>query len=249
MIKAAVAVVLLAAPAAADVTLRSPPSIVGATLVDPTRRYDHGVLGDAIEWGGIELQVDPCPAGCFDGGPVYSVTITLPQTRVFEDVAVRWADLDGDNAAEALVVETDIALGASLAVYDLAGIKRAATPFIGQPNRWLAPAGIGDFDGDGRVEIAYVDRPHLVGDLVFVRLVKDQLVEIARAPGFSNHRIGSPTIAGGVRACPGGDQLILASFDWTRAIAISLQGGAVQMTELGPISQPTDLQRHMDCPD
>ncbi len=247
MIRAALALSLCAAPALADVTLRAPPDIIGATLVDPTRRYDHGVLGDAIEWGGIALQVDTCR--CFDGPGPKTVTITLPQNRVFEDVAVRLADLDGDNAAEAVVVETDVALGASLAVYDATGTKRAATPFIGQRHRWLAPAGIADFDGDGRVEIAYVDRPHLVRDIVFVRLEGTELREIARAPGLTNHRIGDNTIAGGLRACPDGNHVILATADWTRAIAVDLKGAAVQAADLGPISGPADLAAYLACPD
>jgi hypothetical protein len=41
----------------------------------------------------------------------------------------------------------------------------AATPHIGSANRWLAPIGAADLDGDGRVEIAYVDRPHLARTL------------------------------------------------------------------------------------
>ena len=106
--------------------------------------------------------------------------------------------------------ETDLALGASLAVYGPSRQARTPTPFIGQPNRWLAPAGIADFDGDGRVEIAYVDRPHLLGELVFVRLEGDRLVETARLPGLTNHRIGDDFISGGVRDCGQGPELILA---------------------------------------
>ena len=79
----------------------------------------------------------------------------------------------------------DLARGAALAIYDAQGL-RAATPFIGQPHRWLAPAAIGDLDGDGRVEIAYVDRPHLRRELVFVRLEGDRVVEIARQAGLTN---------------------------------------------------------------
>lgn len=205
----------LAGPVAAQ-------GITSADLILPTDRYRHAVLGDALEWGGQEMtQVDGT-----------RLRVTLPLTRVFEDITARVADLDGDGQAEVLVVETDIATGASLAVYDATG-KRAATPHIGQTNRWLAPAGWGDFDGDGRTEIAYVDRPHLARELVFVRLTGNRLTEIARAPGFTNHRIGDSTIAGDTLRCGSRDVLVIASGDWSRSLAVSLGPAGITTTDLG----------------
>jgi hypothetical protein len=214
----AVALALLAGAAGAE----TEPRILRADLAEPTDRYAHAVLGDALEWGALTLVLD--------GGPETTITLRLPETRVFEDIATRLADVTGDGLPEAIVVEADLALGASLAVYGPAG-KLAATPYIGQPNRWLAPAGVADFDGDGRVEIAYVDRPHLRQDLVFVRLEGDQLVETLRLPGLTNHRIGDDFISGGVRDCGLGPELILASKDWTRVMRV-LDG---RVTDLGPM--------------
>lgn len=239
---------VLVGPAAAEVTLRA--TVLRADLIAPTTRYGHGALGDDIEWGGMRLTVGSwrtcdaaasCPAQT-------TVTITLPESRVFEDVEARLFDATGDGVMSVMVVETDLNLGASLALYGASGKKFAATPFIGQPNRWLAPAGAGDFDGDGADEIAYVDRPHLARELVFVRLMQGQLVEVARVPGLTNHRIGDRTIAGGVRHCADGDHVIVASANWTRAVAVGLPGGVVEMTDLGPISGPADLEPFMVCP-
>ena len=217
MRSAAIATTLVAL--AFPVAAQTDGPIVAATLVLPTDRYDHAVLGDALEWGGLRLKVGS-----------RSFTITLPETRVFEDIEARLADVTGDGAPEVIVVETDLAKGASLAVYGPDG-KIAATPFIGQSSRWLAPAGIDDFDGDGLVEIAYVDRPHLLKELVFVRPEGDRLVETLRLPGLTNHRIGDDFISGGVRDCGQGPELILASTDWTRVMRVR-QG---QVTDLGPM--------------
>jgi len=196
----------LCGPAAAQ-------DITRAQLAEPTARYDHGVLGDALEWGALHLWLE--------GGE--RRIIRLPETRVFEDIEARLADLDGDGQREVVVVEADIALGASLAVYGAEGL-RAATAFIGQTHRWLAPAAIGDLDGDGRVELAYVDRPHLRRELVFVRLEAGQMVEIARLPGLTNHRIGEDFITSGLRDCGAGPEVVLANADWTRLVAATPRG-------------------------
>ena len=221
-----------------------PGVVVGATLEQPTQRYAHGVFGDPSEWGALRITVNACP-GCATPD-LRQVVFTLPQSRVFEDVAARLADLDGDGHPEVIVVETDADLGASLAVYDGSG-KRAATGFIGQARRWLAPAGVGDFDGDGRVELAYVDRPHLAQQLVFVRYDAGQMQELARQGGFSNHRFGDPGISGGVRRCGGQDRLVLATGDWTRMVAVGLDRG-ISVQDLGPIFGPQDLTAALICP-
>jgi hypothetical protein len=205
--------------------------LTDVVLVDPTPRYAHGVLGDAMEWGGLRLTVlrqTPCNAPTGLCAHHSEISVTLPENRVFEDVDARLVDVHGTGQLSVMVVETDVRLGASLALYDAQGRAFAATPFIGQPNRWLAPVGVGDFDRDGRVEIAYVDRPHLLRDL-------------------TNHQIGDAAIAGGVRRCAGGDQAIVASADWTRALAVTLIGGVAQVTDLGPISGPADLAGAMAC--
>ncbi len=211
--------------------------IASARLIQPTDRYDHGVLGDALEWGGLEMRLT-------NG---QRLRVTLPQSRVFEDVEARLGDFDGDGRPEVMVVETDIATGGSLAIYDATG-KRAATAHIGQTHRWLAPAGWGDFDGDGQIEIAYVDRPHLARELVFVRLVGDRLIELARLKGVTNHRIGDDVISGGLRRCNGRDSLILANADWSQVTEVTWGATGPQARALGPLRRGADMQAARRCP-
>ncbi len=231
-------VTALAVALAPPVDAKTPlplPAIVAAELILPTDRYDHAVLGDATEWGGIRLTVDTCPL-CADRR-LQTLDVTLRRTRVFEDVQARVVDVNGDGLAEVVVVETDLQRGASLAIYDGYGRRLAATPFIGQRHRWLAPAGVGDFDGDGRIEIAYVDRPHLLRELVFVRLQGKTLREIGRIAGLTNHQIGDDFITGGVRNCGQGDDLVLASGDWSKAMIVTIAGAR----EAGPVDRISDL--------
>ncbi|MHA6346291.1 FG-GAP repeat domain-containing protein [Roseivivax sp. CAU 1761] len=159
----------------------------------------------------------------------------LPRAMVFEDLAPRLWDVDGDGAPEVVVVETALDRGARLAIWGPGG-RRAATAFIGRPNRWLAPAGAADLDGDGRVEIAYVDRPHLARILRLVRLEGDRLVEIASRAGLTNHRIGEDAIAGGLRRCGGRPDLVLADAGWRRLMRVGFDGTALTARDGGPWS-------------
>ncbi|WP_010141765.1 FG-GAP repeat domain-containing protein [Oceanicola sp. S124] len=204
----------------------------------PTSRYAHGVLGDAIEYGALELTLSGGSTRLF----------RLPQELVFEDLAPRLADLDGDGAAEVVTVESHASLGARLAVWGPAG-RITATPHIGQANRWLAPLGAADLDGDGRVELAYVDRPHLARTLRIWRHEAGQLTEIARTGGVSNHRIGWDRIPGGIRSCARGVEMVLADATWQQILALRLtREGEVTRRVIGPYAGPDSLDAALACP-
>jgi len=208
--------------------------ITHARYAEPTTRYAHGVLGDAVEWGALDLTLTDGSVRRFQ----------LPETRVFEDTRPRLADIDMDGAPEVIVVETEMTLGAQLAIYDETG-KIAATDNIGRSNRWLAPAGAGDLDGDGHVEIAYVDRPHLARELKVLRYRNGTLEPVARVTGVTNHRIGDSEIAGGLRDCGEGPELLLFDAGWRRILAVRIVDGQPVITDPG--RGPRDMTAAMDC--
>ena len=199
----------------------------------PTTRYPHGVLGDTVEWGALRLTYGFICAG----GPDMSattITITLPNELVFEDVAPRIVPADvlqeqlvfGGHGI--LVVESHRDLGARLALWTVTGegeaTRRATTPFIGQRFRWLAPLGFADLDGDALTEFPFVDRPHLAKTLRVWRYENGAFVQVASLPGVTNHRIGEPDIAGGIRDCGQGPEMIVASADWSQMLAVTFDG-------------------------
>ena len=161
------------------VIARGTGTIRAAWLTGPTRRYTHGVLGDDIEASGISIELET--------GEVLSVV--LGPDAVFEDRVPRLVDLTADGRDEVLVVKSYQTTGATLSlIAEVDGrlsIIAEGDP-VGQPYRWLNPVGVGDFDGDGRVET-----PHIGGTLVLSRLERGRLVSIQRIGGFSNHRMGS----------------------------------------------------------
>ncbi|KUF12828.1 FG-GAP repeat domain-containing protein [Pseudoponticoccus marisrubri] len=210
----------------------------------PTTRYPHGVLGDDVEWAQLVVRLTD--------GRVLSAR--LGEERVFEDLAPRLADLDGDGAPEVVVVESHAARGARLAIWGLVGDDLrpiTATPWIGTRFRWLAPLGAADLDGDGRAELAYVDRPHLARTLRVWRYLPEgpgaaRLDEVAAAPGYSNHRIGWDYIEGGIRACGTGPEMVLAGGDWRDLYALRLAENGLTARRLGRYS-PDAIARAMAC--
>ena len=218
---------LTGVPASAEVT--------HATFAEPTQRYGHGILGDATEYGALRLK----------DNTGRTILIRLPQDQVFEDIIPRLADVDGDGAPEVIVIQTDVALGAALAVYGMQG-KIAQTPHIGRTHRWLAPIGVADLDGDGRIELSYIDRPHLAKILRIWRFEAGALTHVLDVPGLTNHRIGWDYIPGGIRTCAGRPEMITADAGWTTVIATQFDGKKASSKSLGPYSS-NSIQSAMTC--
>jgi len=151
-----------------------------AWLSDATTRYQHGVFGIPVEAASITAQLK-------NG---QRVKFTLPENSVFEDRMIRIVDVDGDGKQEIISMRTYLDKGAALVVI---GLKNntleiiAEAPAIGLPQRWLNPVGIADFDGDGKLEIAVVNTPHIGGTLKLYQINGNQLVEKYALYGFSNH--------------------------------------------------------------
>ncbi|WP_299962818.1 VCBS repeat-containing protein [uncultured Roseobacter sp.] len=219
-------------------SLLAGPQIVAAGFEQPTERYAHGVLGDTTEHGALRLELS-------DGTARLSV---LPDELVFEDTAPRLVDVDLDGAPEVIVVESHQERGARLAVYDAQG-RVATTSFIGTRFRWLAPIGAADFDGDGAVELAYIDRPHLARTLRLWRYRAGALMLVADLPGFTNHRIGERDIAGGVRVCKGVPEMIVARADWSQIVSLRYRDGRFSSAEIGGDTSRAGFARALQCPE
>ncbi|OIP83472.1 MAG: hypothetical protein AUK37_07225 [Rhodobacterales bacterium CG2_30_65_12] len=218
--------------------------ITGAAYVEPTTAYGHGALAGG-EYAGLRIGYD-------DGA---DKVIRFPGA-VFEDTAPRLHDVDGDGRPELVVVVSDFAAGARIVVLgqDGTGLRvLGQTAPIGQRHRWLAIAGIADFDGDGRDEIAYIDRPHLAKTL---RLVSVEIIggtarftPLAEAAGLTNHHLGAADIEGGLRACPGAAPVVVsADGGWRDVVETRLVGGRLASTPVAPYTGPASLAARLVCP-
>lgn len=223
-----------------------------ACLIEPTGRYGHNVLGPNSEWSRLSLELGG------DGKAASGISIAeieLPTDRVFEDVAPRLVDLDGDTRPEIVIVEASRGQGAEIVVYGhrsagdhgAALRKIAATLPIGRGFRWRAIAGIADLDGDGRIEIAEVETPHIGGTLRVWSWRDGALVELATLPGFSNHRIGEDFITSIIRDCGDGPEVVLPDFGWRGLYAVRLEAGALGRRALDLPANTVGLARAFAC--
>ena len=206
-------------------------AVAEAWLAGPTDRYRHFVLGSNYEASSLVVRLK-------NG---QTITLELGVNSVFEDREPRFADLDGDGSDEIVVVRSYMTKGAAVAVVGLrdGALKIIAeTPPTGRPNTWINPAGIADFDGDGQLDIAYVQMPHILGLLRLWTFRDGKFVEIATLPDTSNHIAGSPHLRLSAVADFDGDgtsDLAIPSRDRRTLRFIRFKGGA---REIGRKSLP-----------
>ncbi len=207
-------------------------------LAEPTPRYDHGVLGDKIEAG--SLVIEPR-----DGAPQ---TVRLKPDAVFEDLRPRIADLDGDGHDEIVVVKSYLKRGSALAV--IAARKGhysivAETQPLGAPHRWFDPVGIADFNGDGKMDIALVRQPHVVGMLELWTWNDGKLQKTDEIGDASNHIAGTRAIDMSAVADFNGDgiaDIAIPSLDRKRLRLVSFAPKAHEFAVLAlPAAATTDI--------
>lgn len=242
----AIALGVMAAQAGAD-------TIVAATYSDPTTRYPHGVLGDDIEYGTLRVTVEARignDQSLLNAYKSFTYELTNPDFLVWEDTEPRLWDVTGDGEPEVVVVQSHKDRGARLVVLGLVDGKPALiadTPFIGTPNRWLAPVAAVDLESDGVIEIAYVDRPHLAKVLRIWRFEDGDFYEAAQIEGLSNHLIGDDFIQGGARDCGDGPQLITANANWTYIMATQVRDDMIESFDIADYTGPESITAALAC--
>jgi hypothetical protein len=211
---------------------------LSVSLTDPVRDDAHDALGSGVHANSITITerraVEPGP----DPRPVPTTVsrIAAGPGAVFEDRAPRLADLDGDGTPEVVTVRSYRDRGSALAV-----IARregrwevvAETPPSGEPQRWLNPAAIADFEGRGRPQIALVRTPHGEGVLELWAYEGGTLVRRAEKAGYSNHAYGqSAQDLAGVVDVGTGPELAVPTLDRRSLAILSFKDGVVERVRI-----------------
>lgn len=219
-------------------TVRGTRDISAAWLSSPVQRYRHYVLG-------LDAEPETLTTSLTDRR---LFRLTLPTEAVFEDRIPRLVDIDGDGRDEVVVVKSHQRTGSVVAVAKIKSqaegltiIAESAAP--GEPFRWINPAGIAAFTGQGRLEIAAVRQPHAVGELELLVMTGGRLEVVLVVGDVSNHAIGSFHQTLHVVADFNGDgvpDLAIPSFDRRELRFLSFKGGKV--TEFHRVMLPTRAQ-------
>lgn len=207
-------------------------------LAGPTTTYLHGALGAGGE--ARELVVSERQPVVMGGGvqkvPVERTRVEAGPEAVFEDREPRLADLDG--GAKILVIKSYQTKGSALAVVakgDGGWRVVAETPPIGQPQRWLNPAAVAAFEGDGKPTIALVRTPHVEGVLQLWAYDAGKLVLRHEARGYSNHAFGSSAQDLAAAVDLDGDgipELAIPTLDRGSLALVSLKGGIKELRRI-----------------
>lgn len=221
--------------------------IVAAWYDGATGRYPHGVLGDDIEATELHVITNRGDEQC-------GQRLVLGPNEVFEDLAPRLVDMDEDGNPDVVAIVSDARLGSRLAIFGHPQgsteefVLKAATPNIGTRFRWLAPVGTGDFNNDGKMDVAFIDRPHLAKILrVFSYDAESGLNQVAFAQGYTNHRIGEDFISSGVRSCDGQLKLITVDSKWQRILATTLNESTLSTEDAGAFEGVESIKAALAC--
>lgn len=220
--------------------------VTSARYIESTDVYGHGAVKNG-EYAALEVT--------FSNGDASTARF---ENAIFEDTAPRLHDFDHDGSPEIVTVLSGFNGGARVQIFtsrDGTLMPYASNDPIGRRNRWLAIAGIADFDADGVDEIAYIDRPHLAKELVLLSVNPKNngsahLKEIRlKGVKLTNHALGAAHIEGGVRDCAGEIPVIVtANGDWSKIVETVFDGATFQSRIVKNYRSNQSLAPLLACP-
>jgi hypothetical protein len=215
-----------------------------AALANPTDRYGHGVLGDAIEAAAIEwINLCSNERGRID----------IPAPDVIEGISPMLADVDGDSELEVLATVSNGDEGARLVSWEFDGTPLAESAPIGRGNRWRNQLAVGPFGPEGQIEVIDVRTPHIGGTLQAFRVTGGNdgviLERVAASDDrYTTHVIGSRNLDMGLALDANADgrlDVVVATSDRRALVALTRTNESQGWTSVAALELPALLTSNL----
>lgn len=194
----------------------------------PTTRYAHGVLGDAVEAGGVAIIATA-------GALRVEAQIDFSPPLVAEGLAPLWVDWNGDGQREIIATLSDERAGARVAIFAEDGTELATSDPVGSGFRWRHVLAWAPLAG-GEGELVAVRTPHIGGIVEFYARRAGRLQVAAQLDGFTSHVVGTRNLDMGLVGDFDGDgalELLLPNQARTHLAAIGrTDGGARRLWQV-----------------
>ena len=153
-------------------------------LTQPTKRYDHGVLGDDTEAAGITL---------IETEPELRIIRNIPveDPDVIEGISAIWADIDNDDVRDIIVTLSNSQSGARIVAFREDGTLLAESSALGTGYRWRHQIAVAAFGSNTQPALVSIRTPHIGGVVEFFQFNNGKLELVGDVEGFSSHAIGS----------------------------------------------------------
>ncbi len=200
-----------------------------AVLVNPTDRYDHGVVGDRFEASGV----------VFVSLATQEVVSQMTyDADVIEGMVGMFADLDSDGIEEFIMTVSNAESGARLVVLDDQAAVVAESDPIGQSGRWRHQIAVAPFGPNGEIELVDVRTPHIRGVVEYFSMRDGRLELVASIDGYSSHTIRSRNLDMAVAFDADGDgqaELVVPNQSKDELAVLKRVGDGVGVVETLPL--------------
>ncbi|CAB9506000.1 Integrins alpha chain [Seminavis robusta] len=236
-----------------------------AVYTASTDRYNHAVVGDALEAHALTVLQWNAETESVEIHAQVTLQDEEEEDTVFEGLGVIWADVNGDGQEDLVTTISNRAVGARLRVYTLTTASAdanerqeltllAQAPAIGVGGRWLHQLAVGNLGPQGETEVVEIRTPHIGGIVRYYQWDgSDELQLVASSQRYTSHDIRSRNLDRAVVFDLNGDgipELVVQNQDKDTLVGLQRTNNnneGVETVWSIPLSSPVESNLAVGC--